>query len=180
MTYNFLPYQNVLYYVVPGPNITAVHWTAAILRLGTTVNGLKFVGNMLTMSGMKCSETKVWSSSVQEPFHPSATAGKTLVYNYLSCKSWKYQHDHISGKKTVVAWGSHSIGLWGISRCVYLKMNWWKIQKLKNRCIVPYKWDIFTFEWGDSPCRSVPYWWGNTILVCSIDNSSHMFSYFSL
>ena len=57
MTYYFQSYQNVLYYVVPGPNITAVHWTAAILRLGTTVNGLKLVGNML--SGIKCSEAKV-------------------------------------------------------------------------------------------------------------------------
>ena len=40
-----------------GPNIAAVHWTAAILRLGTAVNGLKLVGNML--SGIKCSETEV-------------------------------------------------------------------------------------------------------------------------
>ena len=91
------------------------------------------------LSVIKCSETEVWSSSVQEPFHPSpsdslrqfvkshtANAGKNLVYKHLSWKSRKYQHDHVSGKKTVVAWGSHSIGLWFISRCVYLKMNWRK------------------------------------------------------
>ena len=30
---------------------------------------------------------------------------------------------------------------------------------------VPYKWDIFISEWGDSPYRPVPYRWGITVYI---------------
>ena len=32
-----------------------------------------------------------------------------------------------------------------------------------ERCLIPYKRDVFLFEWGDSTYRPVPYRWGITV-----------------
>ena len=39
-----------------------------------------------------------------------------------------------------------------------------KWASIRSRCMAPYKWDIFIFEWGSSPYRSVPSRWGITVV----------------
>ena len=41
-----------------------------------------------------------------------------------------------------------------------------KWESVRTRCMVPYEWDIFVFEWGGSPYRPVPYRSGITVHMC--------------
>ena len=45
--------------------------------------------------------------------------------------------------------------------------NWLAWESIRSYKMVPYKWDIFMFEWGDSPHRPVPYRWGITVFIFS-------------
>ena len=60
----------------------------------------------------------------------------------------------------------------------FAKLRKW--ESVRTRCVAPYKWDIFIFEWGDSPSSPVPFRWGNTVCItlCEIkliDSHTHSF-----
>ena len=73
----------------------------------------------------------------------------------------KYAGQHFRLYLYVLNLGDTIKRKWKISSSHCGDLQQW--ENARTRCRVPYKWDNFISEWGDSPYRPVPYRWGITI-----------------